>query len=197
MASEAGATEPPSDNSPYKATKVFDVPLDEGKFGALHMSHAPGLQSKLTNWHRNLNEDLDRLQSVYGTTVVVSMLPKAEADLIAVEHEARAVTERGMRFVGFPIRNGETPSDEDAFDAFIARLVDGIRRGDRVLVHCRAGFGRAGVVAACALLAVGKFPTADEAITFLRAKRKAKHTQVVETEEQEAFVRDFARRTLM
>jgi hypothetical protein len=37
----------------------------------------------------------------------------------------------------------------------LTRLADALRAGDRIVVHCGAGIGRAGTVAACALMELG------------------------------------------
>jgi len=50
--------------------------------------------------------------------------------------------------------------EADAFRASVAQLAQAVRGGDALLLHCAAGIGRTGTVAACLLKALG-VPTAD------------------------------------
>ena len=75
----------------------------------------------------------------------------------------------GKMYLSFPIDDG----DEDEVDPkvrdvaqFIASL---IQSGRTVLVHCTEGLNRSGVVAARALMVMGR--TADEAIHLVRQRR--------------------------
>jgi protein-tyrosine phosphatase len=69
----------------------------------------------------------------------------------------------------------------------VAWLRARVRAGARVVVHCAAGLGRSGTIAACWLRAEGA--SADEAIARVRT---ARGPRTVETAEQVAFVRAFA-----
>lgn len=58
----------------------------------------------------------------------------------------------------FPIPDFGVPEDRDAFLSLLGRLRDSLREGERLLVHCSAGFGRTGTVATCVLVALGVEP---------------------------------------
>jgi protein-tyrosine phosphatase len=60
------------------------------------------------------------------------------------------------------------------------------KQGKTIVVHCRAGLGRSGLVIAACLVALGYSP--KEAFTIVRQARPGS----VETEEQEAYVYKFA-----
>jgi protein-tyrosine phosphatase len=56
--------------------------------------------------------------------------------------------------ITFPIRDFSVPT-LDATVAIVECVVDHLRSGERVLIHCRGGKGRSGTIAACVLLALG------------------------------------------
>lgn len=82
-----------------------------------------------------------------GVTVVVDL--RAEDD--AAEHDA-FVEGLGMRVVHLPIRDGQTPSSDD-----VGRFLTVVRESrGTVFVHCGAGVGRTGAMAAAYLMATGQ-----------------------------------------
>ena len=86
-----------------------------------------------------------------------------------------------------PITDGGVPTDPDAFRALVMTVLGHAHAGKNVVIHCRAGLGRTGLLAAACLVAVGIQP--DDAIGVVRATRK----NTIETLQQEAYVRAFAR----
>lgn len=103
-----------------------------------------------------------------------------------VEDRRRAVSGLGMRFTHEPIEDFEAPALEQA-----VRLVDSIREelaaGERIVVHCMAGLGRAGTIAACVLVAEGL--SAVDAIATVRFFRFG----AVQSESQEELVAAYER----
>lgn len=65
---------------------------------------------------------------------------------------------RSAEALWFPIPDLHAPPFERA-RPFVAELVDRLDGGQRLLVHCGAGMGRAGTIAACVLVATGSDPT--------------------------------------
>jgi protein tyrosine phosphatase (PTP) superfamily phosphohydrolase (DUF442 family) len=68
------------------------------------------------------------------------------------------VRRQGMRYVHIPLRDGQVPT-QDQVDRFLS-VID---RGGRVFVHCGAGVGRTGTMAAAYLVATGQ-AQANEAL---------------------------------
>lgn len=70
------------------------------------------------------------------------------------------------------------------------KLTGSLLAGEKVIVHCKGGLGRAGTVASMLLLQAGGAVDGSDAISQVRAARPG----AVETEEQENFVREWADR---
>jgi protein-tyrosine phosphatase len=95
----------------------------------------------------------------------------------------------GIETLWFPIRDGAAPRPEQvvAFDAMVQRVLEAAGAGDTVVIHCRGGLGRAGLVASACLVARGHPPAA--AIEKVRAVRP----DAVETVEQERWITKLVR----
>ena len=95
------------------------------------------------------------------------------------------VSSQGLSYSGMPIIDMAIP--ENVHDSF--KLVDqmacDMAAGKGVLVHCRQGVGRAGMIAACVLLRLGCAACPAHAIEHIRAHR---HKLAVQTARQEQFV---------
>ncbi len=55
----------------------------------------------------------------------------------------------------FPIADFGTPGDAQAFTDWVGRQAAALHAGTPMLLHCRAGIGRTGMVAICLLRALG------------------------------------------
>jgi ADP-ribosyl-[dinitrogen reductase] hydrolase len=90
-----------------------------------------------------------------------------------------------MHWLHLPIRDVDVPSAsfEESWVTHGAHIRRSSRDGFDVLVHCRAGLGRAGMIAARLLAELGMPP--DDAILTVRSVRK----RAIETIAQEDIVR--------
>jgi atypical dual specificity phosphatase len=89
-------------------------------------------------------------------------------------------TSIGFDVIHYPIQDFGVP-DLDSFIAFQRRLIK-ITESKRILIHCRGGIGRTGLVTAGLFVTLGIHPL--RAIQMVRSKRPGS----VETEEQEEFL---------
>jgi len=120
--------------------------------------------------NRPLTEDADFLES-RGIGTVISLTENAPS------FENSSIDQ-----VRIPVADFTAPTLEQMIE-FVAAVADSTARGEPVAVHCTAGLGRSGTMAAVYLVANGA--TADEAMVRVRELRPGS----IETEDQEDAVR--------
>ncbi|MEW1798182.1 protein-tyrosine phosphatase family protein [Streptomyces niveus] len=116
-----------------------------------------------------------------GTDVLVCALTGPERDELGLSDEERAATAAGLRFVSVPIPDRTVP-DLAAVLSTLRELSDGLADGAHVVTHCRAGIGRASLLAAALLILGGTDP--DLAWHVLE---EARGLAVPDTPEQRAW----------
>jgi len=147
--------------------------------GKLAMSARPRggdwLEDDLGGWHDE------------GVDVVVSLLTPGEVAELDLQSEAKLVEKRKMKFVSFPIPDRQVPASRSALAATLEKVNADLASGKNVLVHCRQGIGRSGMVAACLLVTRGR--NSSEAVDQLSALRGV---PVPETTEQRNWIDQYA-----
>jgi protein-tyrosine phosphatase len=158
--------------------------------GRLGMTFAPGMKTigMRGRWERDLTSDLRILREKYGTDVLVSVMEEHEYQGYKIPELFEQDLIEDIEVLRFAIEDMNIPKEAEAdeYEALIQDIVDRMRQGKNVVVHCRGGLGRTGTVAACVLVALG-LHSADEAINAVRKARRG----TVQTSEQEDFVRLF------
>ena len=117
-------------------------------------------------WARDLGQDIAALRQ--DRLCLVTLCTEDELARDSPGFQARVASEVACR-EHKPITDKRAPSSTQAFDELIARLVDRINDGMRVVVHCNGGKGRSALVAAAVLIGLGVSQSA--ALSSLRAAR--------------------------
>ena len=159
--------------------------------GRLFLSQAPGKHLQRGRdgkaYFRDLSTDLKQFLSA-GISHILCLLNPSELRSIGVDPDKYSVlaTELGLRLFTYPIIEMSTPEDISSFQLQAMQpLLDCINSGHSILVHCRGGIGRAGLVAACALLKLEQATGPRVAIHMVRI---ARDRRCVESRKQEDFI---------
>lgn len=159
------------------------VPKSGGRIG---MTICPGMKEQGMpdrSWDRDLGADLAAIRA-WGATALVSLIEDHEFEVLAVPDLPQAVQRAGLEWHHLPIMNRDAP-----YDAFEAQWVisgrqlrQRLRRGERIVLHCKHGLGRTGMIAARLLVELGEFPEA--AVRLVRTARPG----AIETLQQKQHV---------
>jgi protein-tyrosine phosphatase len=122
-----------------------------------------------------------------GIDTVFSLLTPDEERDLDLKREANEVRLHGMTFASLPIPDRQVPNSESEVSAALDRLDADLSSGKNVVVHCRQGVGRTGLIAACLLIMKGL--SSGAAVDTLSA---ARGTQVPETAEQRRWIDHYA-----
>jgi hypothetical protein len=149
--------------------------LDEPWPGRLALAARPRggdwLHDEIGNWKRA------------GISSVLSLLPPEEVRDLDLRDEAREARGQGIEFISFPIADRQVPRSEAKLAEVLEKVSGRLSEGKNVVVHCRPGIGRTGLVAACLLVRKEMSPGA--ALEKLSAVRGV---PVPETPEQRDWI---------
>jgi ADP-ribosylglycohydrolase/protein-tyrosine phosphatase len=150
--------------------------------GRLGMTFAPGKKDHLASWDRDLRRDLQRLRDEFRADVLVSLIEDHERESLSIEALDGVAKEVGLRVHKFPIRDVSIPQHAIDLVPTVRLVLASLDAGETVVVHCRGGLGRTGLVVACCLIADGL-----DAALAVKAVRGAREG-TIQTPAQERFV---------
>lgn len=155
--------------------------------GRLGLTSVPGTLRRHTSLEpdQRLRDDLRAMARGEGVTVLVTLLSEYDvSELLGQEFDELARRE-GLESLFLPIDDGWVPEPAEQACQLVSKILDRLRAGRTVVIHCLAGLGRTGTIAACCLVALGRPP--PEALAAIRAVRSGS----IQTPPQERFVEEF------
>lgn len=163
-------------SSPANPTLHIDMlPVGRGNLG---LTRCPGKESGGA-----LMEDLDTIRD-WGADLILSLVETSELATLQVSHLGDALAGANLPWLHLPIQDFQVPSQSflDTWREAAGRIHGILDQGGKLLIHCKAGLGRTGTVAAMILIERGT--DAETAIQTVRAARPG----AIETDGQVAFL---------
>ena len=163
--------------------QIAELPAGNGMIG---LTFCPGKcqpNALSGSWQRDLTTDIAAIVH-WGATSVVTLMEDFELVRYQVPALGAAIEAAGLEWYHLQIPDGGTPDKifELRWSYVGLRLRHQLSNGGKVLLHCRGGLGRTGMIAARLLVELGR--NASEAISAIRAIRPG----AIETLAQERYV---------
>lgn len=172
-----------SETHPLQIAEVRASP----SHGRIGITFCPGKHDRFAStgaWERNLDLDVGAI-AAWDAKLVLTLVESAELTALKVPNLGQAIQSRGIEWRHLPIADYSVPTEafEQQWLTQGREIRQILRNGDDVLVHCKGGLGRAGMIAARLLVELGVDP--ENAIRCVRRERKG----AIETASQMALVR--------
>lgn len=156
--------------------------------GAVGITFAPGkkqAEAMTGSWNRDLGTELAAICS-WGANHFVSLIEPWEFLELQISELPSHAALLGLHWHGLPIVDGAAPDANflSAWSTLGPALSKALLGGQKVVVHCKGGLGRAGTVACMLLLDSGAMISGSEVMREVRRVRPG----ALETQEQEHFV---------
>lgn len=147
--------------------------------GKLFLSSRPRggdwLEDEILGWRR------------CGIDTIVSLLTGEEEQELDLVEEASEARKHDLSFVSYPIPDRGIPSNTSTLSNLLETIHRDLQLGRSVLVHCRQGIGRTGLIAASLLVREGMDPG-----SAIQEVSKARGVHIPETPEQESCIYEVA-----
>lgn len=140
--------------------------------GIIGISSCPGMStfSTLDLYDDRIDNDLQSIKN-WGASVIVTLLEIRELAMLGIADLPGKALAMNLLWLHLPIKNMGLPDSvfEESWKWAGPRLLELLREGQRVLIHCKEGVGRSGIVAARLLIESGVDPA-----TAMKIVRKAR-----------------------
>lgn len=163
-----------------------------GRKGVIGMTPCPGIRiesPRRGNVQKNLRRDLAACQQ-WGASGIVTLNEPDELQSLGLGGLGHQVMDSGFWWRHLSIADMDVPDDsfEDIWAVEGKQIVASLVAGERVILHCLAGLGRTGMMAARLLVDMGMSP--ELAVAEVRKVRP----RAIQTDEQEKYVHRFGRK---
>ena len=122
-----------------------------------------------------------------GVDTVVSLLEADEESELGLSGEGSEARASGMTFKSIPIADRQVPASKSDFAQAIEDLDGELSAGRNLVIHCRQGIGRTGLISGCLFVLKGLEPE-----TAIQRLSEARGIPVPETEEQRRWISRYA-----
>lgn len=147
-----------SENFPLVVDYLPENEVFLNDMGRIGMCMAPGRKKKSSHkeWDRNLHEDLSRLKNIYHCDVVVSLVRNSELHTLKIQTLFEDIENMQMQSIHFPITDKWIPESMTELIKLVIQIIQKLKEGKNIVVHCNGGKGRAATVTVATLIALGK-----------------------------------------
>ena len=128
-----------------------------------------------------LPEFLEKLHDL-DVHMIVVLLPMADIVDVYEKNLLDIYTKNRFEVLHYPIEDFDVPTDISDYNKIIEKIILELQSNKNVLVHCAAGLGRTGLMAASLLITLGR--NVQYSINYVRTVRHG----TVETGGQEIFL---------
>tara|TARA_A100000164_G_scaffold144027_1_gene127837 strand:- start:136 stop:639 length:504 start_codon:yes stop_codon:yes gene_type:complete len=158
---------------------LSNVPLKPLTKGQLWISHYPG---KIGMEDKIIQAEIDLLElKKKNIDTVVSLLEKKELKPLNVSTLFEVIKKHKFTHYYFPIKDKSVPKKNVELNRLLNDLSFKIRQNKKILLHCNAGLGRSGLIAA---LLCKKLGISENPISYIRKHRPGS----IETKDQEKMI---------
>ena len=158
---------------------LSNIPLEPLTKGQLWISHYPGkigIEDKIIQAEIDLSELKKK-----RIDIVVSLLEKEELKTLNVLTLFELIKKHKFSHYYFPIKDKSVPKNKTRLYRLLDNLCDEIHKNKKILLHCNAGLGRSGLIAA---LICKKLGISEDPISYIREHRPG----CIETKDQEKMI---------
>lgn len=132
----------------------------------------------------SLEEDIINFSN-QKVTVLVSLLTKEENFDLGLQSKKQVCEKYAIDFISFPIIDRSVPTERQTIQIreLAKKLVEKVNQNEKIIVHCRGGIGRAGMLCSAILMEQGL--SNQETIEKIS---KIRGVSIPDTEEQKVWI---------
>lgn len=123
---------------------IYDEKIGANKIGIM-------ARPRGNDW---LDDEIKWLK-IKDVAYLVSLLENSEEWALGLQMEQEICKTYGIDFINFPIKDVNTPKNENEFIKLVVNLADYINQNKKIVIHCRMGIGRASILAAAIMINLG------------------------------------------